>query len=235
MQDIATLDGIRIALAVGMLGIACASDIKKREIHDIIWVVFGAIAACIIPFAGNIEEELYRIGIALIVAPISLIIWRVGLFGGADAFALIVLAALAPGATIFGGTITPFTVLTNAVLLSIIPMLANITRNSFLLATKKDIFEGFDETRGRKILAMFIGYRAANPKFGFSIERKVGKQKKLNLSIQHAENAMFCNKADTWITPGIPYMIFIAAGFILQLLYGDIIFGVFSVFGGHGL
>ncbi|MEO9308963.1 MAG: A24 family peptidase C-terminal domain-containing protein [Nitrososphaera sp.] len=218
-----------MTLALIMLGIACVSDIKKREIHDVIWIVFGGIAVILIPFAANLEDELYSVGISLIVAPIAIIIWRFGLFGGADAFALIVLAALAPGATMAKSSITPFTVLTNAVIISIVPLLVNVTRNCILLAAKKNIFEGFDETIGRKIFAMFIGYRAANPKFGFSIEQKVGNHKKLNLSLQHAENATFCEKQDTWVTPGIPYMIFITAGFVLQLFYGDIIFGVFSL------
>ncbi len=217
-------DGIRIALALGMLGIACISDIKKREISDVIWIVFGAIAAVLIPFSSNITGDLFRIGISLIISPIAIIMWRFGLFGGADAFALIVLAALAPSITLTSHTITPFTTLTNAVLLSIIPLLANITRNSILLAKKQDIFAGFAETKPKKILAMFVGYRAKNPKFGFAIEHQVNDHKKLNLSLQHAEYAEFCNTKDTWITPGIPYMIFIAAGFAVQLFYGDIIF-----------
>lgn len=228
MLELASLDGIRIVLALVMLGIACASDIKKRGISDIIWIVFGAIAVCLIPFSGELLDVLLKIGIAMIIAPIAIIVWRFGLFGGADAFVLIVLAGLVPSVTLTDNTITPFTILTNAVLFSIIPMLVNVTRNGILLAKKRDIFEGFEETKKRKILAMFIGYRAANPKFGFSIEKKMGKKKRLNLSIQHAEYAEFCDKKDTWITPGVPYMIFIAAGFVVQLLYGDIIFGVFS-------
>ena len=230
MLELVSFEGLRIALALAMLGIACASDIKKREISDWIWVVFGAIAAILIPFSPNIADELFKIGIAMIVAPISIIIWRFGLFGGADAFALIVLAALVPSASLAQGTITPFTTLTNAVLLSIIPMLVNATRNAVLLAIKRDIFEGFNETKKKKMIAMFVGYRAANPKFGFSIEQKQGKYKKLNLSLQHAEYAEFCTKQDTWITPGIPYMVFIAAGFVIQLLYGDIIFSAFMKF-----
>ncbi|HXG73561.1 MAG TPA: A24 family peptidase C-terminal domain-containing protein [Candidatus Nitrosotenuis sp.] len=229
MFEIASLDGLRVALALTMLGIACVSDIKKREIHDLVWIVFGGIAAILIPFGGDLQDELYSLGISLIVAPVAILIWRFGLFGGADAFALIVLAALAPGITLTQNAITPFTVLTNAVIVSIVPLLVNVTRNCILLAAKKDIFEGFDETTGRKIFAMFIGYRAANPKFGFSIEQKVGDHKKLNLSLQHAENAKFCEKQDTWVTPGIPYMIFIAAGFVLQLVYGDIIFSIFTL------
>ncbi len=228
MLELALIDQIRIILAITMLGIATTSDIKNREINDIIWIVFGAIGAILIPFAGNLSDELLKIGISMIVAPIAIIIWRFGLFGGADAFALIALAVLVPGMTLVNGTITPFTVLTNAVLLSVVPMFINAIRNAILLARKIDIFEGFDETKGRKILAMFIGYRAANPKFGFSIEQKNGKHKKLNLSFHHAEHAAFCEKKDTWITPGVPYMIFIFAGFVIQLIYGDIIFSLFS-------
>ncbi|TBR25107.1 MAG: peptidase [Candidatus Nitrosotenuis sp.] len=211
-----------------MLGIATASDIKKREISDIIWIIFGAIGIGIVLLGTDLNSELPKIGIALIIAPFALVVWRVGLFGGADAFALIVLAVLAPNITMTTSMITPFTTLTNAVLMSIVPMIINVTRNAVLVATKNNIFEGFDEPTKKKIIAMFIGYRAANPKFSFSIEKKVGNQKKLNFSLQHAENTAFCQKSDTWVTPGIPYMIFITAGFVLQLVYGDIIMSVFS-------
>jgi len=224
------LNEIRIILALSMLSIATASDVKNREISDIIWVVFGAIGAILVVFSPDIVEGAIGIGISLIVAPIVLIIWRVGLFGGADAFALIALAVLAPNMTMSESAITPFTALTNAVVLSVVPMLVNVARNTIMIATGRKIFDGFDETASRKIAAMFIGYRASNPKFGFSIERSKGKQKKLKLSLQHAENTAFCSKADTWITPGIPYMIFITAGFVLQLIYGDILFSAFNLF-----
>ncbi|TBR12270.1 MAG: peptidase [Candidatus Nitrosotenuis sp.] len=213
-----------------MLGIATASDIKKREINDIIWIIFGAIGVAVVLLGTDLSQELPKVGIALIIAPFALVVWRVGLFGGADAFALIVLAVLAPGITMSTNVITPFTTLTNAVLMSIVPMIINVARNAALLATKNDIFEGFNETTKKKIIAMFIGYRAANPKFSFSIEKKVGNQKKLNFRLQHAENTAFCQKSDTWVTPGIPYMIFITAGFVLQLVYGDIIMSVFGAF-----
>ncbi|WP_255486754.1 A24 family peptidase C-terminal domain-containing protein [Candidatus Nitrosotenuis sp. DW1] len=193
-------------------------------------MVFGALGTGIVLLGTDLSQELPKIGISLIIAPFVLLIWRIGLFGGADAFALIVLAVLAPSITITGNVITPFTTLTNAVLMSVAPMIINVTRNTILLATKKNIFEGFDEPAKKKIVAMFVGYRAANPKFSFSIERKVGNQKKLNLALQHAENAAFCKKSDTWVTPGIPYMIFITAGFIVQLVYGDFVMSIFGDF-----
>jgi len=100
----------------------------------------------------------------------------------------------------------------------------NFFRNLIELVKKNNIFEGFDEPTGKRIMAMFLGYCAKNPKYGFSIEKKVGKHKKLNLVLHHAEYDEFCSTPNTWITPGVPYMLFITVGFIIQLLYGDIIF-----------
>ena len=224
IESLIDLNQLRIILALGMLGYASYTDVTKREISDYVWVVFGVLAAVMLIFEPNLTESLVNIGISLIVAPVAIIIWRIGLFGGADAFAIIVLAALVPQITLAEGTITPFTILTNAVLISISPLFYNFFRNIIQLAKKNNIFEGFNEPTSKRIMAMFLGYRAKNPKYGFSIEKKAGKHKKLNLVLHHAEYAEFCNTPNTWITPGVPYLLFITAGFIVQILYGDVIF-----------
>ncbi len=228
IESVIEITHLRILLAVVMLGIASYTDVKKREVSDFIWVVFGIIAVALIFLEPNLGDSLLSIGISLIIAPFVLLIWRLGLFGGADSFAIIVLSVLAPQITLSENVITPFTVLTNTVLLSVIPLFVNLIRNLIQLAMKNDIFEGFTESSSRRVLAMFIGYKAKNPKYSFSIERKAGKNKKLNLSLQHAEYAQFCNTPNTWVTPGVPYMLFITGGFIIQLLYGDIIFSFFG-------
>jgi preflagellin peptidase FlaK len=92
------------------------------------------------------------------------------------------------------------------------------------IATHRNIFAGFEETKLKKAMAIFFGYRARNPKYSFSIEKREGNSRKLDFSFHHAENAQFCTTSDTWVTPGIPYMLYIAAGFVFQLLFGDIIF-----------
>ena len=224
MLEVIDFNQLRIFLALSMLGYASYTDVVKREISDFVWIIFGVIGVGLIFFDPNFPEVIVDIGIAMIVAPIAIIIWRFGLFGGADAFALIVLSLLAPQASLTANTTTPFTTMTNAIIISIIPLFVNFFRNLIQIANKNDIFEGFDESKKRRILAMFIGYKAKNPRFGFSIEKKAGKHKKLNLVMHHAEYAEFCNTPNTWVTPGIPYMLFIAAGFVFQLIYGDIIF-----------
>jgi len=228
IETLIDLDHLRIVLAIGMLGYASYTDVTKREVSDFVWIIFGALAVVLLIFEPNFSDALVNIGISLIVAPVVLIIWRIGFFGGADAFAIIVLAALVPQITFSDGMITPFTILTNAVLISIIPLFLNFFRNLIEIVKKNDIFEGFKEPVGKRIMAMFLGYRAKNPKYGFSIEKKAGKNKKLNLVLHNAEYAEFCTRPNTWITPGVPYMLFIAVGFIVQVLYGDAIFNFFA-------
>src|SRR5690242_18724255 len=104
---------LRIFLALLMLAIASILDIWKREIHDILWIVFGAAATVLIVFSPNPFDTMKSTGIALIITPLALVIWRIGVFGGADALGLIVLAALCPQVSLSTNTVTPFTILTN--------------------------------------------------------------------------------------------------------------------------
>ncbi|KAF6247834.1 peptidase [Nitrosopumilus sp. b3] len=214
-------------MALVMLGVASVIDVWKREIHDYFWIVFGVIGFLLIFLSPDLISDLFTLGFSLIIVPIVIIMWRIGFFGGADAFALIALAVIAPMATFSETPITPFTTLSNAVILFVIPFIVNVLRNVIAQIKGENIFEGFEETTGRKIIAILMGYRAKNPKFGFSIEKTKKGKKKLNLKLHHAENQDFCTKPDTWITPGIPYLLLITGGFLIQLVYGDILLGQF--------
>jgi preflagellin peptidase FlaK len=218
-----SLELVRIFLCIIMLSIATVFDIRKREISDLIWVVFGTLSIGIIFLYSSPTEEILKVGISAMVIPVAFLIWRVGFFGGADAFAIITISILAPGISLTETIITPFSTLTNAISLSLITILVNITRNVASLLLGKNIFDGFDETATKKILAMFIGYRASNPKYAFSMEQETTHGKKLNIALHHAENSEFCNRKDTWVSPAVPYMMYITAGFIAQLFMGDIL------------
>ena len=224
------VNAIRISLAILMLSIASYTDIKKREIDDRIWMIFGGLSVIMLFLTSDISHSLVTIGISLLVAPIALLVWRIGFFGGADAFALIVLASLAPEVTLSSSQVNPFTTLINTVLLSIIPVLVNIIRNVVSILRHEDIFKGFEnETQKNKIIAMFVGHRSKNPRFSFSIEKQDGNSRKLDFTLKNADNAEFCSSSDTWVTPGVPYMIYIFGGFIVQLVCGDMIFNLMGM------
>jgi len=214
---------IGIGVALTMLVLGSIIDLWKREIHDYYWIIFAVVGFLLIFLSSEIISNLLIIGFALIVAPFVILIWRLGLFGGADAFALIALAIIAPMATFSGNPVSPFTTLSNAAILFVIPFIINASRNIIAQIRGNNIFEGFDETKLKKIIASLMGYKAKNPKFAFSIEKTIQGKKKIDLTIHHAENAEFCHTPNTWITPGIPYLLMITGGFIIQLFYGDII------------
>jgi len=228
MEIISDINLIRIVLALVMLAIGGIFDIWKREVHDYLWVVFGGIGLVVLLIEPEPMDAIYSILFALIIAPVSIIIWRMGLFGGADAFALIALAIIAPQITLVESEVTPLTTLSNAAVLIIIPLIINVLRNISSIIRHENIFDGFNETKYRKILACIYGYKAKQPKYGFSIERKRGKLKKFSFKAHHAENENFSTKPNTWITPGIPYLLLIIAGFVIQLLYGDLIMSMLS-------
>ena len=223
------IESARIILAVSMLGLASFFDFRKREVSDLVWIIFGALGTVLFIIEPVLIDALITTGFALIVAPFAIFMWRIGFFGGADAFALITIAILAPQMTFGENIVTPFTVMTNAALFSIIPLFVNAARNLIEILKKNNIFEGFQESYSKRIIAMFVGYRAKNPKFSFSMEQQSGNVKKLSLSFKHAETSEYCTKPNTWVTPAIPYMLFITIGFLTQLIYGDLIFQVFNI------
>ena len=214
-----------IALALTMLIVGSIIDIRKREIHDYYWIGFGSVGFLLLFIDPDIVPNLLTIGFALIIAPFVILLWRMGLFGGADAFALIALAVIASMATFSENAVTPFTTLSNAAILFVIPLLINVMRNVIAQIKGENIFEEFDASTAKKSAAILMGYRAKNPRFGFAIEKTENGMKKFDLAMHHAENQEFCTKPNTWITPGIPYLLLITGGFIIQLFYGDIILG----------
>ena len=227
IEELTNYNIIGIGLALTMLIVGSIIDVWKREIHDYYWIGFGSVGFLLLFLDPDLVSNLLTIGFALIIAPFVILMWRIGLFGGADAFALIALAVIAPMATISENAVTPFTTLSNAAILFVFPLLINVVRNVIAQIKGEHIFEEFDEDTGKKLAALIIGYRAKTPKFGFSLEKTESGKKKFDLAIHHAENQEFCEKPNTWVSPGIPYLLLITGGFIIQLFYGDIILGRF--------
>ena len=225
IESLTNYEIIGIGVALTMLMVGSIIDIWKREIHDYYWIGFGSVGFILVFFSTDLISNLLTMAFALIIAPFVILVWRIGLFGGADAFALIALAVIAPMATISESPVSPFTTLSNAAILFVIPFIGNISRNIFAKMKGENIFEGFEESKLKKVAASFMGYKSKKPKFCFAIEKIEDGKKKLEFTIHHAENQEYCTTPNTWITPGIPYLLLITGGFLIQLLYGDIILG----------
>ena len=176
---------IGIALALTMLIVGSIIDVRKREIHDYYWIGFASVGFLLLFIDPDIIPNLLTIGFALIIAPFVILLWRMGLFGGADAFALIALAVIAPMATFSENAVTPFTTLSNAATLFVIPLSINVIRNMIAQIKGENIFEEFDASTAKKSAAVLMGYRAKNPRFGFTIEKTENGKKKFDLAMHH--------------------------------------------------
>ena len=209
-------------------------DLKKREVEDKIWLIFGGLGVALQVYEIHIQEtSIVQLGISLILATIiGMGLFILGFYGGADGKALIVLGLLVPFFEPRIGiySIAPLIVLTNGVLLSILLPIGILIFNISRLIRKQPIFEGFSEPLYRKALACFLGFKQSTRphEFQFSMEKQTqesGGQKKFQFSMMQED---FETKGNTWVTPGIPLLVFFTAGYFAMLVYGDLVIALVS-------
>ena len=184
------------------------------------------------------QSSLTTLVIALALATvIGMGLFYFGFYGGADGKALIVIAILVPSFTPRVGiyTIAPLLVLTNGVLISIVLPIVMLCFNISRLIRGQDIFSGFQESVPRKVLACFLGYKSSGkPRdFQFSMEKNqapIGENasaetltRKFDFSFMQDD---FETESGTWVTPGIPLLVFFAVGYFVMLFYGDLVIGL---------
>ena len=225
---------VNIFLASLMLLLTSYLDMKKREVPDKVWIVFGAIGVGLEIYEVETGVTLFFWLIVAIVlaAVIGMGIFFAGLYGGADGKALIVLAILVPYLVPRVGIypIAPLIVLTNGILLSMLLPIGLLFLNAGRIIRGKKIFVGFSEPLHRKILATFLGYKSSGePRdFQFSMEKKEPEQperqgKKFDFGFMQDN---FETAPGTWVTPGIPLLLFFTAGFFVLLFYGDLVISI---------
>ena len=252
---ITSLFTLNIAIAAAMLLYTSYLDMKKREVEDRVWIIFGIVGAVLQGYellGGETEWSLLAIALAL-SSIIGMGLFYFGFYGGADGKALIVVALLVPYFSPHVGlySIAPLMVLTNGVLISVILPFFMFFWNLSRLASGERIFDGFKGERlSRKIAACFLGYKqTGRPRaFQFSMERKkqegegreqLEKEEDESRRVSGAWEASqtrrfdfsmmrddFETESGTWVTPGIPLLVFFTAGYFALLFYGDLVIGI---------
>ena len=140
----------------------------------------------------------------------------------------------------------PITVFSNSVLLAALTVVYALARNLlWKLKTGNKLFEGFEkESIGRKVLAAITGYKINGAKLkrheymypledisaaeGSQTERKLlvmpkdeSREQIVDRILKAVQNGKIQN--DIWATPGLPMLIFITAGLVIALVFGDLI------------
>lgn len=250
------LDLLSTIVCIAFLVLGSWSDLKTREVSNRLWAASLPIVAIITAIRVYISSGLlllYMISIALSIA-VSLAIFEVGFFGGADAKAMICLGVALPlFPDIFRPILGylhpffPFTVLTNSFLISLLSIAYVLAKNlSSKLHARRPLFEGFEQEHFlKKLLILLSAYKVefAELKEGIhlipiedvdeadgtplrKIRLFVGAEADRDIVVSRLEKCV-SNGAipdQVWVTPGLPMLVFISFGFIATLIVGDILF-----------
>jgi len=242
------MDIYRVVFALLILAYACYSDIRKRSVSNIVWLVMAGVGIAFAGYGAIVQGMSFSIPLlfsATITGAVSYIFFRLGLFGAADAKALICIAVLfatQPSFTIFSyqfplfyasiPVVFPFAliVLLNAAVLALAVPVSLFFRNLHNLGLK-----GFM----RNAAMYFIAYRVnidglrsdSFARLTHTYEERDGHLTRryslggipLNsdtvqrLKAYHREEKV---AAEVWMTPELPFILFIALGFLAGCLLG---------------
>lgn len=252
------------AVAIGVtLVYASVLDAKERRVPHRTWRPALAVA---IPAAvwvyGLILLADWRTaaGYLILVAVFCGFFYLFGaanLFGGADAYALIIITVCIPFFPIepyFGSPphgFFPFAVLTNAVLINIAAPVAIFIRNliqgnraplpCLFLGFPVDgkeiqnefgfVMEDIEEQDGR-LVRRFVGFTESLRRMVRGEKRIYTKDLRLHPEDYRSELALYRKAGRVWISYGIPFIIPITAGFLTALFMGDILFVILTILAG---
>ena len=239
MEGIETyLDITRLFVGIIILGYASFTDIKTRRASNLNWLVMGAIGGILlviqyftVEFNG---QEMYLIFIPIMIGLVYLLFQMRLIFGGADAKALMALAILVP--------ITPSIILFPTELRVVLPFSWSVFSNSIILFLFIPLSLLIYNITKRNVKFPFcvLGYKMiiskAREKFVWPLEKiKDGKRKfaympkdfDIEDELKEFENLGI---KEIWVTPKIPFMIPLLAGFIVSFIIGDILFNIMGFF-----
>lgn len=209
------IDILKFLIGIALLSYAAYKDLKYREAENWIWLAI-AIPGIFFIFLNLDKILLSAISIAISII-IAFFLYAFGM-GGADAKAIMaisILNPLPPALSIFHSPqfVFPLTVLINSLLLIIPLPIAFFIYN----VMKKNI----------EFPYCFFGYKIkaenAKNKFVWPMEKN-GKK-----SIFPIKDFDFSScKGEIWVTPKLPFLIFIAIGYTISYLIGDVLFLFFS-------
>jgi preflagellin peptidase FlaK len=236
MVDAAILDGIRFITGTVLLAYASYTDIKTRRAANILWVVMaivGIILLIIQYLDGGFPNIWYLVFVPIMIVLMYAFFQMRLLFGGADAKALMALAILVPilpriGNIPLWNSFLPgsWSIFANATILFLFIPVSLLIYN----ISKKNL--RFPHC----LLGYVISVEKAKQKFVWPLERiKEGKRKLMympkNFDVDE-ELAEFekLGITEIWVTPKIPFMIPLLAGFLVTFFLGDILLQIVRVF-----
>ena len=227
---------------LSVLLIASYWDIVKREIEPKYWLITGAVGL-LLAFTSTIiaglNLDLYGYTLFSIIA-IAIVgaFYYIGYMGGADLYAVAVIALTVPKQLVGEGLIpTPFmTVVYAAVVSALIPIyfcLYNLVSRDRRRAIR-EVPRGYimrflgvpkrprDYVNSKGFWFPLTTYENGElvTRYSFQVEEEPEEHKQKIKSL--LESREIGEDSFIWITPGIPFVLFILLGFILSIIIGDL-------------
>lgn len=226
------LDIVRFAVGMAVLLAASYTDLKYREARNELWIVMGTTGIALFLFAGYSPGHQVAVLISvLLMLPIAFVVLMVGM-GGADAKALIAISLLVPlfphidtalgdlPLWVWQVQVTPFplTIFINSLLLYLAVPVALFARN----AARGDLAFPY----------CLVGYRMQASDIPGSYVWPMetiedGRRTKSMLPQRDVDPAAFGDE-QIWVTPKVPFLIPLTAGYAISFVLGDILYIVMS-------
>jgi len=233
------IEEVRVAVCVLILLYACYLDIKERSVTNLLWLIMIAVG---IPFAIY-DIIISDILIAFIYSlaftfALAYIFFKLNFFGGADAKCLIAISVLIPTTAISYPFPFAISTLFNAAILSLTaPIFLFLYNLLHVRGTKRDFITSFvgykvpiadlEHKRNLRLVHLYNEEEGELKKKhifgGVEIDEEIIEELK-----KYQEQGKI--ESEIVVTPELPFMLFITAGFFISLLYGNLIFHIMSYF-----
>jgi len=242
----------RLSACLAVLCVAAVLDVREREVPDRLWLFSSPflVSLTAISLALGYEPAWPTAVSMLLATAVGLLIFSSGLAGGADAKALIFMAISCPISHVEpllpSHKLVPLASFSNSLLISAITSIILLVRNvAWKLRTGRSFFEGLgDISLPVKALILISGYKLRagdleKARFVFPLEVLVeedGPRRKLVLVVRlrEGEEALGLRRAlelgllseddYVWVSPGLPLVAILTAGFVMALVVGDVLF-----------
>jgi preflagellin peptidase FlaK len=236
---------IKFIVTLSFLLYACKLDLESRIVPNRIWKYMLLVILPLVVFElylsnltfQHVVFALFQFGMMF---SLSYLLYRVGAYGGADAKAIMVLSALFPFYPYYNGFpllntgfgVFAFSTLANSVIAApLLPLLVffrNLAR------------EGLN-IRGN-LLYYFVGYRVPVDKIPefhnlfeyfdesgrlIRVKRAVEPDKATIARLKKFAELKKMKKV--WVTPALPFLLFITAGYVIAFFVGDLLFHLISL------
>ena len=254
MDAIEASEFAAILLTLFFFVLSSVYDLKTREVDDKVWLVYGSIGAALTASRLILDPSaLIVTAISIAVATVlALGIFYFGLFGGADAKAIICLGLTLPLAPVSFQSVLgyphPFFPVTAMIMGYICSASVAVwfgVRNSITYARLGGrMFDGLEsEPKWRKLMAFLTGYRAgvsklrstfylypmeevpagaAKRSFKFFFDAEIDRDQLVSSFVESLSRVGY--QGDVWVTPGLPMLLFILMGLVITLIFGDMVF-----------